>query len=199
MREDEKRDTGEKQDVIPARNEVYEEGGAVGTGLVLLPGSYDPMTLGHRELVRRALEHCDEAVVAVMVNPQKHTLFDLDTRVEIAGRTVADMPHVRVLSDTGMLIDLFDRLHADAVCKGWRNEEDYAYEMKMAEWNRTHNPRFRTILLHSQGAYADVSSTLVRERLMQGLPLTGLVHPNALPLILARAGEGGQASLPGQK
>lgn len=167
--------------------------------LVILPGSFDPMTLGHRELVWRALERYDEAVVAVMVNPQKHTLFDLDTRVEIARRTVGDLPRVRVLSDTGMLVDLFDRLHADAVCKGWRDAEDYVYEMKMAEWNRAHNPSFRTVLLRSQGEYAHVSSTLVRERLAQGAPLTGLVHPDALPLILPRAGKGGKSPLTGQK
>ncbi len=156
--------------------------------LVILPGSYDPMTLGHLSLVRRALENFDEAVVAVMVNPDKHTLFDMDTRAEIARRTVAGLPQVRVLCDRGMLIDLFDRLHADAVCKGWRNAEDYAYEQRMDEWNRTHNPRFRTVLLQSDGPYANLSSTQVRELLRRGEVPDGLVHPDALPLILACAG-----------
>lgn len=162
--------------------------------LVILPGSYDPMTLGHLSLVKRALEHFDEAVVAVMVNPEKHTLFDMDVRVEIARRTVAGLPQVQVLSDRGMLIDLFDRLHADAVCKGWRNAEDYAYEQNMAEWNRTHNPRFRTVLLKSDGAYANLSSTQVRELLRRGEIPDGLVHPDALPLILASAGSTGSAA-----
>ena len=145
------------------------------------------MTLGHLDLVKRALEQFDEAVVAVMVNAEKQTLFDLQTRVEIAQRTVADLPRVRVISDTGMLIDLFDRLHADAVCKGWRNEKDYDYEMWMANWNREHNPNFRTVLLKSEGEHATLSSTQVRDRLQAGDSLAGLVHPAALPLILPKA------------
>ncbi len=152
--------------------------------LAILPGSYDPMTLGHLELLRQALSSYDEAVVAVMVNPAKQTLFDMETRVEIARRTVSELPNVRVLADTGMLIDLYDRLHADAVCKGWRNETDLAYEQGMAEWNSAHNPRFQTVLLHAEGKYADVSSTQVRELLARGDSPAELVHPNALELIL---------------
>ncbi len=152
--------------------------------LAILPGSYDPMTLGHLALVLRVLEEYDEAVVAVMVNPQKHTLFDMETRVEIARRTVAHLPRVRVVSDTGMLIDLFDRLGADAVCKGYRNQGDRDYEMKMAEWNQAHNPRFRTVLYPAEEAFTAVSSTQVRELLARGASLDGLVHPNALPVIL---------------
>lgn len=152
--------------------------------LAILPGSYDPMTLGHLDLVVRALEEYDEAVIAVMVNPQKQTLFDMETRVAIARQTVAHLPHVRVISDTGMLIDLFDRLDADAVCKGYRNQGDYDYEIKMAEWNQAHNPRFRTVLYPADAQHTTVSSTQVRELLGQGKPLDGLVHPNALPMIL---------------
>ena len=154
--------------------------------LAILPGSYDPMTLGHFELVKHALERYDEAVVAVMVNSAKHTLFDMETRVEIAKRTVAGLTHVRVISDTGMLVDLFERLHADAVCKGWRTQEDYEYEMRMAEWNRAHDPRFQTVLIRSEEAYAQISSTRVRECLARGETLDGLVHPNALPLVLGK-------------
>ena len=154
--------------------------------LAVLPGSYDPMTLGHLDLVVRALEEYDEAVVAVMVNPQKQTLFDMETRVEIAKRTVAHLPRVRVISDTGMLIDLFDRLGADAVCKGYRNRKDYDYETEMAEWNVRHNPRFRTVLYEADGDRQDLSSTEVRARLAKGESLDGLVHPNALSLILER-------------
>lgn len=154
--------------------------------LAILPGSYDPMTLGHLHLVERALEQYDEAVVAVMVNPAKQTKFDMETRVEIARRTVAHLPRVRVIADTGMLIDLFDRLGADAVCKGYRNEEDYAYEMKMAEWNQAHNPRFRTELYPAEAAYSTLSSTRVRALLGEGGDLSALVHPNALELILKK-------------
>ncbi len=155
--------------------------------LALIPGSFDPMTLGHLALVEQVLDEYDEAVIAVMVNAQKTTLLDMETRVEIARRTVAHLPNVRVLSDTGMLIDLFDRLGADAVCKGYRNETDYEYEMKMAKWNEEHNPRFRTVLYRSEGELCVLSSTEVRRRLAVGESLDGLVAPTALPLLMEKA------------
>ncbi|MBE6633795.1 MAG: pantetheine-phosphate adenylyltransferase [Ruminococcaceae bacterium] len=151
--------------------------------LAIIPGSFDPMTLGHLDVVLRALEDYDEVVVAVMVNPQKRTLFDMKTRVEIAKRTVEGLSNVRVISDTGMLVELFDRLGADAVCKGYRNQTDYDYEMSMARWNREHNPRFRTVLYPARQEHESLSSTQVRALLEQGRLPEGLVHPEAVELI----------------
>ena len=162
--------------------------------LAILPGSYDPMTLGHRDMVERALQDYDEAVVAVMVNPNKQTTFDMETRVRIAQLTVADLVNVRVISDTGMLIDLFDRLGADAVCKGYRNQTDYDYEMAMASWNKEHNPRFVTVMYPANPDHGSLSSTQVRACLEKGSIPDGLVHPNALPLILAEGSGGTEAA-----
>ena len=155
--------------------------------LAIVPGSFDPMTLGHLDLIREAASRYDEVVVAVMINDQKHYLFDMETRVEIARRTVGDISNVRVISDSGMLIDLFDRLSADAVCKGVRNEADYAYEMKMAEWNHAHNPRFRTELIESSGVHATLSSTEVRGMLDRGERPDGVIHPDALALVMKKS------------
>ena len=119
--------------------------------LAILPGSFDPMTLGHLELVRRAAKDYARLVIAVMVNPEKETRFTPEERVEIARRTVAEFPQAEVLFDGGMLIDLYDRLGADAVVKGYRDRSDLAYERKMASWNREHNRRFRTVLIRSEG------------------------------------------------
>lgn len=154
--------------------------------LAILPGSYDPMTLGHLDLAVRALEEFDEVVIAVMVNPKKQTMFDMETRVQIAKKTVEHLQRVRVISDTGMLIDLFDRLGADAVCKGYRNQIDYDYESEMAKWNADHNPRFKTVLYEAKGDRATLSSTEVRRLLKEGGTLDGTVHPNAISLILER-------------
>ena len=151
--------------------------------LVIVPGSFDPMTLGHLDVVRYASQRYDEVVVAVMVNPEKTYLFDSATRAEIAKRTVSDLPNVRVIEDSGMLIDLYDRLGADAVCKGYRNERDLAYENRMAEWNLEHNPRFHTEMIKSSGEYAALSSTDVRDSLKRGESVAHLVHPAALPLV----------------
>ena len=157
--------------------------------LAIVPGSFDPMTMGHLDLVRTAAERYDEVVVAVMINPEKSYLFDMDTRVEIARRTVASLSNVRVISDGGMLIDLFDRLGADAVCKGVRNETDYQYEMKMADWNRAHNPRFRTELIESSGEWRELSSTDVRELLARGEIPVGWVHPDVIGLVACKRNE----------
>lgn len=154
--------------------------------LAIVPGSFDPMTMGHLDLVVKAAKRYDEVVVAVMINAAKRYLFDMETRVEIAKRTVAHLPNVRVISEKGLLIDLFDRLGADAVCKGWRNDRDYDYEVHMADWNREHNPRFRTELIRSRGEYSELSSTEVRGRLEAGEVPEGLVHPDALDLVLTK-------------
>ncbi len=154
--------------------------------LAIVPGSFDPMTMGHLDLVVKAAKRYDEVVVAVMINAAKRYLFDMETRVEIARRTVAHLPNVRVISEKGLLIDLFDRLGADAVCKGWRNDKDYDYEVHMADWNREHNPRFRTELIRSRGEYSELSSTEVRGRLEAGEVPEGLVHPDALDLVLTK-------------
>lgn len=154
--------------------------------LAIIPGSFDPMTMGHLDLVVKALEIYDEVVVAVMINAEKRYLFDMETRVEIAKRTVSHLPNVRVIREEGMLIDLFDRLSADVVFKGWRNETDYQYELRMAEWNREHNPRFCTELIHSYGEFCNLSSTEVRTRLKAGEVPEGLVHSRALELVLTK-------------
>ncbi len=154
--------------------------------LAIVPGSFDPMTMGHLDLVVKAAKRYDEVVVAVMINAAKRYLFDMETRVEIARRTVAHLPNVRVISEKGLLIDLFDRLSADTVCKGWRNEKDYDYELHMADWNREHNPRFRTELIRSRGEYAELSSTEVRNMLEGGEIPDNFVHPDALPLVLTK-------------
>lgn len=152
--------------------------------LAIVPGSFDPMTLGHLDVVANVANRYDEVVVAVMVNRSKKYCFDMETRVEIAKKTVASFSNVRVIADTGMLIDLFDRLNADAVCKGWRNAADYEYELHMADWNQAHNPRFRTEMIRAKSVREELSSTEVRRMLQEGKPLDGHVHADAIPLIL---------------
>lgn len=159
--------------------------------LAIVPGSFDPMTLGHLELVRTAAKRYDEVVVAIMVNRSKKYLFDLNTRLAIAEETVKELSNVRVITENGMLIDLFDRLGADAVCKGWRNQRDYDYELHMADWNSSHNPRFRTEMIRAKKSVENISSSEVRRRLMAGESLEGIVHPDAEHLIFARFIENG--------
>ena len=159
--------------------------------LAIVPGSFDPMTLGHLELVKNVAKRYDEVVVAVMVNRAKKYMFDMETRVAIAEETVKELPNVRVISDSGLLIDLFDRLGADAVCKGWRNQRDYDYELHMADWNSSHNPRFRTEMIRAKSAVEHISASEVRRRLTEGESIEDIIHPDVKHLILSRFIENG--------
>ena len=154
----------------------------------LMPGSYDPITLGHRAVIEQALARFDEVVVAVMNNADKSYLFSMEERTEIARLALADLPRVRVVCDAGLLVDLFDRVGATAIVKGVRNDADRAYEEKMAAWNKAHNPRAETILLDAPPALREVSSTRVREMLKKGQRPDGLLSPAVLAY-LSKKGE----------
>ena len=161
----------------------------------IIPGSFDPMTLGHRQVIAAAAAIFDEVVVLIMHNDMtkyvkdakvKEYLFDTEARVEIARLTCEDIPGVRVETRGGLLIDAFDRLEGDVIVKGVRNEADFAYEQIHAAWNLAHNPRARTMYLPSDPAFAHVSSTLARERLAKGEDVSDIIAPKALAWIIHR-------------
>ena len=137
--------------------------------IALLPGSYDPITLGHLDIVARAAARFDEVVVAVMNNAAKTYRFTMAERAELARLATAHIENVRVVADEGMLVDLFDRLGADVIIKGVRNEADRAYENEMAAYNLEKNPRARTELWQASASLAGVSSTRVREAIKTGV------------------------------
>jgi pantetheine-phosphate adenylyltransferase len=145
--------------------------------IAIVPGSFDPMTLGHLDVVKRALALYDEVVVAVMVNPNKQYLHTLQERAEMARLTLGDLERVRVVTSEGLLIDLFDSLHADVIVKGIRNERDRLYEEEMAAWNLKHNPRAVTVFLQAADDFEDISSTEVRARMENGECTDDLVAP----------------------
>ena len=158
----------------------------------IIPGSFDPMTLGHKQVIAAAAEIFDEVIVLIMNNDMtnyvkdakvKQYAFDSAQRAEIARLTCADLPNVTVLIKSGMLIDAFDELCADCIVKGVRNEQDFAYEQIHASWNLAHNPRARTLYLPADPAYAHVSSTLARERLAAGQDLSDILAADALAWI----------------
>lgn len=152
----------------------------------VIPGSFDPMTLGHLDIIKRARSHYDKVSVAVMINDAKSYLFSLEERLEIARLTLKKYPDVEVIGDRGMLVDLFDRIGADVIVKGVRNEQDRAYEEAMAKYNREQNPRAHTVFLEAADDYEHLSSTKVRELLQCGASLDGLIAADALPYVMAR-------------
>jgi pantetheine-phosphate adenylyltransferase len=152
--------------------------------VALLPGSYDPITIGHMDVVRRAAAVFDRVVVAVMTNDMrayvadakvKKYMFSMDERAEMARLACENLPNVQIISSTARLIDLVDELCADVIVKGVRNETDYAYEQKHALYNRAHNPRAETLYLPADPAYDHISSTLVRECIQAGKDTAGIL------------------------
>ena len=145
--------------------------------VALLPGSYDPITVGHVDIIRRAASLFGRAYVAVMTNDMrayvesakvKEYMFSMGERTDMARLACEDLPNVTVISSTARLIDLVDELGVDVIIKGVRNETDYAYEQQHALYNRAHNPRAETLYLPADPKYDYISSTLVREKIEAG-------------------------------
>ncbi len=159
--------------------------------VALTPGSYDPITLGHVNIIERAAKIADKVYVAVMNNDSaKHSsvlssktyMFPMEKRLEIVKISLEHIENVEVISSSGMLIDLFDRMGADVIIKGIRNSADLEYEMIHAKWNKEHNPRLETLFLPADDMLVSVSSTLVREYIEKGEfdMLEGIISPRAI-------------------
>lgn len=161
----------------------------------LMPGSYDPMTVGHADAVRRAAGLFDRVVVAVMNNAQKTYCFSPEERLAIARLTLADIPNCEVIFSASTLIVLFEEVGADCVVKGVRDEKDFTYEQTQALWNRAHDPRAETLYLPADPNYVTLSSTKVRELLRAGTLPEDLLAPAAADYLRTR-GWGGQGEPP---
>jgi len=159
------------------------------------PGTFDPVTLGHLDIVRRAAALFDEVVVAVGVNPSKSRLFSADERLAMLERACAGIDRVRVASFTGLLTEFCTANGVQAVVKGLRAGTDFDYELPMAHMNATLAPGVETVFLPTGAGYAFVSSSLVKEvagfggDVSQFLP--GFVH-EALLARLTRGDAGGE-------
>ena len=143
--------------------------------IAIVPGSFDPITLGHVDIVKRAAELYDRVVLAVMINRDKRYLFTLEQRTRFAEAAVGEISNVTVISSEGMLWELARDLGACALVKGYRNETDLAYEKVMADYNREHYPAAETVLLPADERLFGISSTLVRDKLAHGEDLHGLL------------------------
>lgn len=148
--------------------------------VAVLPGSYDPMTVGHLDVIRRAADLYDWVVVAVMNNETKTYRFGMDERVHIAALTLSGLDRVTLVKSEGLLVDLFDAVGGTVIVKGVRDENDRAYEEEMAAWNAAHNAKAKTVLIQASEAYAAVSSTAVRRLLAEKKAPHGMVTPAVL-------------------
>jgi pantetheine-phosphate adenylyltransferase len=144
---------------------------------VLIPGSFDPITVGHMDIIRRAAHLFPHVVVAVMTNDMqnyvsgvtpKRYMFTQEERCHLACIACAELPNVEVISAVGRLIDVVDAQGIDGIIKGVRTAVDFEYEQKHALWNRAHNPRAETLYMPATPSFDGISSTWVRKRLEAG-------------------------------
>lgn len=151
--------------------------------IAIVPGSFDPITLGHLDVIKRAAKLYNKVIVAVMINDQKKYMFKLSARTEMVKAAVADIENIEVISSTDMLWKIAKAHNACAIVKGIRNTIDLEYESKMAKYNIEQYPEAETIFLPANANLVDVSSTEVRERINQGKDLTELVPKPVKELI----------------
>ena len=143
--------------------------------VAIYPGSFDPLTNGHVDIIQRGARIFDRIVVAMLVNIEKSPLFTVPERVEIARTVFRGWPNVEVDTFDGLLVDYARRKKATAIVRGLRAISDFEYEMQMALMNRRLNPEVETVFMMPAEPYTYLSSRLVKEVVALGGTVTGLV------------------------
>ncbi len=148
--------------------------------IAIIPGSFDPITVGHMSIIEQAAEKYDAVYVAVMINDAKKYMFTLEERRKIAEACTKELDNVQVIASEGMLWELAKKIGATAIVKGYRNNVDLEYENKMAEFNSAYYPEAKTVLIKADEAFSSISSTLVRKCINEGISLSGLLSEAAI-------------------
>lgn len=154
----------------------------------LCPGSFDPITLGHEDVIRRALRFADRVVVAVAhtATHAKSGLFSVEERLEMIREVFADEPRVEAAEFQGLLVDFAHRIGADIVVRGLRGVADFEYEFRMSQMNRELSPELETVFLATAAERAFISSSLVREISALGGEVSSFVSPSVMRRIRER-------------
>jgi pantetheine-phosphate adenylyltransferase len=162
--------------------------------IAICPGSFDPITLGHEEIIRRSLTFADRILVAVAhrATQVKHGLFSIDERVQMIREVFADEPRVEAVDFTGLLVEFAHERGALIVIRGLRAVSDFEYEFQMALMNRELYPELETVFLTPNVEHSFLSSSLVREIASLGGDIRRFVSPLVLERLRARFGQPGQ-------
>lgn len=129
----------------------------------IYPGSFDPITYGHVDIIQRSAKLFDRLIVAVLSNPRKTPLFTVEERIEMIHESVKDMPNVEIDSFSGLLIDFARLKKADVIVKGLRAVSDFEYELQMALMNKKLDEHIETIFIMTSSKYSYLSSSVVKE------------------------------------
>ncbi len=156
------------------------------TRIAVYPGSFDPPTKGHEDLVRRSLALADRVIVAVATNATKQPLFSVDERLAMLQAAVGDDPRVSLQSFEGLLAEFAKQVGASVIVRGLRAVSDFEYEFQMALMNRQLHPSLETVFLVPAVDLTYLSSSLVREVARFGGDVGGLVHPQVAAALARR-------------
>lgn len=146
--------------------------------IAVFPGSFDPLTLGHLDLIKRGSALFDQLAVAVMGNASKHPLFTLDERVAQVKEAVAGLANVSVITSQGLTVDLMNKIGADYLMRGLRNSKDFEYERDIATMNQFLDSQVETVFLLADPKYQHLSSSLLKEVTMAGGDISAYLPAN---------------------
>ena len=154
----------------------------------IYPGSFDPVTLGHRDVIQRSARLVDHLIVGVLNNSTKTPLFSVDERVNMLKEVTSDIDNVEVLSFSGLLIDFATQHQAQIIIRGLRAVTDFEYELAMSQTNRVVNPKIDTMFLTTSLKYAYLSSSVVKEMAMYGGDISKFVPEQVIDKVYLKYG-----------
>jgi pantetheine-phosphate adenylyltransferase len=149
------------------------------------PGSFDPITNGHLDIIKRASRMCDKVIVGVLINPEKRGLLTIDKRVELIERVTANIPNVSVESFSGLLINFMKEKSASIIVKGLRAVTDFEYELSMALMNNKLDPNIETVFMMTNAQFSFLSSSSIKQVAMFGGCMKGLIPDEIIPDVMS--------------
>lgn len=141
----------------------------------IYPGSFDPVTNGHLDIIERASKICDKLIVVVLISHNKKSSFSMDERVDLLNRAIKDFNNVEIECFSGLLVDFVTKKQARVIIKGLRAVSDFEYELQMALLNKKQSPEIESLFMMSNINYSFLSSSMVKELAKYGGNIKGLV------------------------
>ncbi len=160
--------------------------------IAIYPGSFDPVTNGHIDILQRATYLFDEIIVAILLNPNKKSLFTLEERMEMLQKSMKDIPGITFDTFSGLLVDYAEKQGAHAILRGMRAVSDFEYEFQLALMNRKLNKNVQTVFLMTGLRWIFTSSSIIKEAAQFGGDITDMVPPNVNRKIMEKYGTNGK-------
>jgi pantetheine-phosphate adenylyltransferase len=159
------------------------------TRVAIYPGSFDPVTNGHLDIVKRGLKLFDKIIVTILYNPGKETLFSVEERLGMLRESIKSLSHIEIDRYDGLLVDYAAKRKAQAILRGMRAVSDFEYEFQMALMNRRLNREIQTVFLMTGLRWIFTSSSIIKEAARFGGNIEGMVPPNVLEKLKIKFGQ----------